>query len=510
MKRPTIRPLPLFFLLIGGTIFGFFTNQSASGQISGIDWEQDISKAFADARAQDKLVLVHFTASWSKKSRDLQTFVFKNSRVTRAIKNNVIPVLVDIDQFPDLGREYGIEEVPYDLVLTPGKRVVARRPSPSSSDNYALMIEKLERTINLIKDKGLGAVDKNVDGLNELVSTQQAVKQHSPFSPMAPTQRPPAPSMHSSELLRTSQFAQNNQGEKVLNQFFEPSAKGDPSQDQPVAGNQLASANQPAPQPAQPGSLRILNEKFFAKENDEGAVQNLTPSTMTPNLVATPSQSKVEPKTEATIAIPAGVARQEFVSATNSNVTNPNAVNPNAAESPLNGASHSGAFLATGTRPNSQMLPTSQASRTSPTESTEMAPPQATSVPSLQAANHAALQGHCPVTLVKERRWVKGNQAWGCFHRDRLYFFKSQADQQEFQQAPDVFSPLLAGFDPVVFTQTGQLVDGKEEHGAFLGNPPHFRVVLFSSHESRDQFEADPKKYIDVIRIAMEKAESHQ
>ncbi len=44
----------------------------------------------------------------------------------------------------------------------------------------------------------------------------------------------------------------------------------------------------------------------------------------------------------------------------------------------------------------------------------------------------AGLDGYCPVTLVEQEKWVKGDPKWGAHHRGRLYFFISPEAQQRF------------------------------------------------------------------------------
>lgn len=115
-----------------------------------------------------------------------------------------------------------------------------------------------------------------------------------------------------------------------------------------------------------------------------------------------------------------------------------------------------------------------------------------------------ALHGKCPVTLLTESRWVDGDKRWGCVHRNRTYLFSSEDNLKRFQSRPDEFSPVLAGFDPVTFHETGKLVDGLEENGVFMGKANRQRVVLFSSAETRDKFQKDPRKYLGAVRQAMQ------
>ena len=116
-----------------------------------------------------------------------------------------------------------------------------------------------------------------------------------------------------------------------------------------------------------------------------------------------------------------------------------------------------------------------------------------------------ALKGKCPVTLLTRGQWVDGKKEIGCIHRDRVYLFASAENREAFLANPDQMSPLLAGFDPVIFEETGKLVEGEEQFGTFMGDAPSQRIVLFKTANTRDRFQKEPIKYINAVRNAMAK-----
>jgi YHS domain-containing protein/thiol-disulfide isomerase/thioredoxin len=120
-----------------------------------------------------------------------------------------------------------------------------------------------------------------------------------------------------------------------------------------------------------------------------------------------------------------------------------------------------------------------------------------------ESSHQFALNGNCPVELLKSGRWVAGDSKWGCIHRGKTYLFANEGNLTEFQLDPDSYSPLLAGYDPVVFHLQGELVEGNETHGVFMGRSPNLRIVLFSSAETRSKFQSNPKAYLQTIRQAM-------
>ena len=117
------------------------------------------------------------------------------------------------------------------------------------------------------------------------------------------------------------------------------------------------------------------------------------------------------------------------------------------------------------------------------------------------------LNGKCPVTLIRDGKWEEGKREIGCVHRGRVYLFSSQENLKVFQASPETFSPILAGYDPVVFHDEGELVDGNEKHGVFMGKAPNHRIVLFKSAATRARFQASPKTFMTTIKTAVRQSD---
>ena len=112
------------------------------------------------------------------------------------------------------------------------------------------------------------------------------------------------------------------------------------------------------------------------------------------------------------------------------------------------------------------------------------------------------LNGKCPVTLITEGRWEDGDTRFGIVHRNRTYIFADGKSLALFRTNPDKYSPILAGFDPVLYHEQGRLVDGLPENGVFMGRTPDQKVILFINQQTRAKFQASPLPYLDTIRSA--------
>jgi protein disulfide-isomerase len=120
--------------------------------------------------------------------------------------------------------------------------------------------------------------------------------------------------------------------------------------------------------------------------------------------------------------------------------------------------------------------------------------------PSIPAGNPPlGVEGYCPVTLIKEKKWIRGDVKWGAIHRGRTYLFTSKEKQEEFLKTPDQFSPMLSGFDPVKYADNGILVPGRRQHGLFYGK----QIYLFSDEDAVNRFASSPGRYTPIIRQAM-------
>jgi protein disulfide-isomerase len=124
-------------------------------------------------------------------------------------------------------------------------------------------------------------------------------------------------------------------------------------------------------------------------------------------------------------------------------------------------------------------------------------------VPASQAPA-LALEGYCPVTLLESRKWHKSDPQFGAIHRGRTYLFRTAAEQTKFLAAPDRYSPVLSGFDPVVFAQRGEQVEGKRSYGLTYNR----QIYLFADEASLKAFEQSPQAYATAAHTAMMQAES--
>ena len=110
-----------------------------------------------------------------------------------------------------------------------------------------------------------------------------------------------------------------------------------------------------------------------------------------------------------------------------------------------------------------------------------------------------AMDGYCPVTLVEQMKWQKGDPRWGAQHQGQVYLFSSQNEQQKFLANPNQYSPVMSGIDPVAYLGNGKVVPGDRRYGlTYRGT-----LYLFSSEQSLQTFWNDPQRYSSMVQQAM-------
>lgn len=107
--------------------------------------------------------------------------------------------------------------------------------------------------------------------------------------------------------------------------------------------------------------------------------------------------------------------------------------------------------------------------------------------------------GCCPVTLKTLNKWAYGNPQFGAVHRGRTYLFTGPQQREQFLAAPDAYSPVFAGKDPVLLLDNQISQDGTRSFGFKYGE----EFYLFSSKETMEKFKASPQTYAAGVRQAM-------
>lgn len=105
-----------------------------------------------------------------------------------------------------------------------------------------------------------------------------------------------------------------------------------------------------------------------------------------------------------------------------------------------------------------------------------------------------AMDGNCPVCLVKMNKVVPGKPEYVSVHDGLRYLFPGPEQKQMFDADPAAFTPAMRGKCTVAKVEMNKDVLGQVEyHLTHKG-----RLYLFPSQKGLDMFKANPAKYADA------------
>lgn len=105
------------------------------------------------------------------------------------------------------------------------------------------------------------------------------------------------------------------------------------------------------------------------------------------------------------------------------------------------------------------------------------------------------LGGFCPVTMMRDKKWLKGSEEFVGSHDGVDYFFQSGEEREAFFANPEQFIPGLHGCDPVELQRGRRAETGAIELGAFYKG----RVFFFTSPSNRSLFKSNPAWYAEGL-----------
>ncbi len=105
------------------------------------------------------------------------------------------------------------------------------------------------------------------------------------------------------------------------------------------------------------------------------------------------------------------------------------------------------------------------------------------------------LGGFCPVAMIRDKKWLKGNEEFVGSFDGVDYFFQSAAEREVFLASPKQFVPGLHGCDPVELQRERRAETGAIELGAFYKG----RVFFFTTPFNRSLFKSNPAWYAEGV-----------
>jgi YHS domain-containing protein len=104
---------------------------------------------------------------------------------------------------------------------------------------------------------------------------------------------------------------------------------------------------------------------------------------------------------------------------------------------------------------------------------------------------NVALNGYCPVELVRNGAWVRGDPRWTVIYQGSIFRFSGDAQRQQFTADPNAFLPVSSGSDVVLRVDEERIVPGQVAHCATYNG----RLYMFSSTATQAKFNVSPERY---------------
>ena len=170
------------FAWLVGTIVCFLAGLARAEQ--GIQWQSDLDTARQVAASTNRLVLMHFSATWCHWCKPLEKNVFGQPEVAQAIEAYYVPVRMDYDQHRQIAKQYSVQGVPWDVIITPDGSWVADFNSPQTAEKYASRVTQV--------------ANREAAKTNAMLASQQTPSRPSGrgYENSAPPSNPPDPYAH--------------------------------------------------------------------------------------------------------------------------------------------------------------------------------------------------------------------------------------------------------------------------------------------------------------------------
>lgn len=511
-------------------------SSTAVGQ-DGIRWAPDIPTARRAAAQFNVPLLIHFYGDNCLPCKLLEDRVFSRADFVETVNKYFICVKVNATRDRQTAAQYQVHSWPTDVFVSPDGKTLYQGVCQQDINGY----------LNTLQNVAVMNRDRNV-----MLAAQQA----NPSSQNT-TAGPPSGQLYSNQLAANAQPV-GYQTSAPFNQ-----ASSQPPSNQAPVGSQAAVGNQTPVNQAQPGGFGAQPQTGFGQPNNsyannnqplQGAAAQLPQNTpMQGNIQRGPLQPAQQPLAQRGPAASTPIGTQGVgyagVASNGQNSILPNSgstgsrdsrlsqypsipntkpgtnstqavvstvstakpsVNSQSIENPYYTPKQSGvADTAVATGQPSEGSEVAQAQHASNGVSNAAAVGASTTVtasaeqattPAVASKSSACLEGYCPIAL-QRGEWVNGDAQYAVRHRGKVYWLSDQSAMEKFLDDPDGASPVLSGYDPLIFLEEGRLVPGDIHFG--LHEQVSGSYLLFSSKEAKKKFWGSFDKYTNQLNSVL-------
>lgn len=107
-------------------------------------WKTDYHTALKQARAENKLLLLHFYADWCMPCKRMERETLSSYELSRQFGDKVIAVKVNGEHHPELLQKFGVQSYPSDVFVNSEERIEAESSNFLALADYVKLIDRVE------------------------------------------------------------------------------------------------------------------------------------------------------------------------------------------------------------------------------------------------------------------------------------------------------------------------------------------------------------------------------
>jgi thiol-disulfide isomerase/thioredoxin/YHS domain-containing protein len=475
---------------------------AATPSTDGIRWTAEVDEALRLSQKYHVPVLLHFSSDNCPPCRLLEQRAFKNQGVIKAVHDDYIPVLINVDKNRALAQKYSVQQWPTDILLNSDGEVIHRGVSPQDPKRYQDMLAQgvqshknhLALKIEAAKNADPSVVAKSKTTLpsatgsfptKQVSSANSKLGQGSPFSSSTPW---PSPAQNST----------NTSRDDSQNTSAHPASIAAKVNSQTTLHPENTTTEPEATTPAP--ALQTFNP-FFNKSSDN------PPATSTTN-AETANPSTTSAATSESVADANTTSENTTSASQQPSVTATTETADNTTQSDQQSQAEQSQTAQSQTAQSQTAQPqTAQPQTAQPQTAQPQTAQPTTAQPETAESQPPTLDGFCPVSLHEAlssgdfaNAWQEGDHKIAIKHRSCIYWLRDEDQAQKFMANPDQYAATLSGFDLVTFVREGVLVPGKREFG-FLREG---RLFLFSSEKNKAEFAANHTAFVAELKAILQ------
>lgn len=142
----------------------FLVHPATGSADDSIAWMHSLEEAQAKAKAENRVLLVHFWSTTCPPCRALEKKVFPDPQFAAALDQGYVPVKININDDPALARRYRVRRIPTDVFMTAEGAEVFRTISPQDPAQYVSLLTRLHEHVQQLKkpqNEAIAAVDRH-------------------------------------------------------------------------------------------------------------------------------------------------------------------------------------------------------------------------------------------------------------------------------------------------------------------------------------------------------------